>query len=361
MGLIRLFLAMCVVVWHSGGVAGWFPYNGTACVILFFIISGFYMTLILNEKYLGAGSHMLFLRNRFFRLWPSFIVAAAITLPLMPHVFSELYHESNGLAFLVILTSNITMLAYEIKDLLCLGTTGHLQFCPVGHPEAVKRFFLIQQGWSIGLEIWFYLIAPFVVIGRWRVAFFLLVGAVMFVFGRAIHLDELWIYRSFPPVFLFFMLGALAYHVGKQLKQMNCWSAYDRFGGYVILPLTLIAIAIPNVMFGWLPQQHHNKVFIALFVLFIPAWFSWSKRHSWDTAVGDLSYPIYIVHLAVISWIINFWNLKGWLSCATIVASILAAFILLHGLERPIDRWRQKNVRLLRSRQHRPILQAPQP
>jgi len=106
MGLIRLFLAMSVVIWHSGGVAGWFPYNGTACVILFFIISGFYMTLILNKKYLGPGSRMLFWKNRFYRLWPSFIIATAVTFPLMPHIFVDLYGASAGFAFLAIVLSN---------------------------------------------------------------------------------------------------------------------------------------------------------------------------------------------------------------------------------------------------------------
>ena len=57
MGLLRLLLALAVVGAHSGFA---FILEGREAVTLFFIISGFYMALILNESYTrGAFSFFL--------------------------------------------------------------------------------------------------------------------------------------------------------------------------------------------------------------------------------------------------------------------------------------------------------------
>ncbi len=349
MGLIRLFMALSVVVWHVGGVAGWLPYNASACVTLFFIISGFYMALILNEKYVGKGSNVVFWLNRFLRLWPTYVVAVAVTFPLAPKIFAHLYNETNGSAFFVILLSNLTMLGNEMQDLLCIANDGRLQICEGAHQIRTGSYFLVPQAWSVGLEIWFYLAAPWMV-RRWSTtAIFLVVGALFFVTARLMDLENQWIYQFFPPMLLFFMLGALAYYLGKFFEWKSYRKAYERLGSHIVLPLVLLAIAMPDILLSWLPAQHHNKLLSALFVLFIPAWFSWSKRHRWDTGIGDLSYPIYMIHLAVLEWTLKLVGPTAWTGVMTIVGSLIAAMILLHSLERPIDEWRHmKQQRLVK-------------
>jgi hypothetical protein len=61
MGSLRLFLALSVAFGHFGVPLG-FPTSDIA-VQSFFVISGFYMALVLNEKY-GPGSYWLFISNR---------------------------------------------------------------------------------------------------------------------------------------------------------------------------------------------------------------------------------------------------------------------------------------------------------
>jgi peptidoglycan/LPS O-acetylase OafA/YrhL len=67
MGTIRYLLAFSVLITHSKFLGKLMP-PGDIAVQLFFIISGFYMALILNTKY---KSHTLaFYKNRFLRLYP---------------------------------------------------------------------------------------------------------------------------------------------------------------------------------------------------------------------------------------------------------------------------------------------------
>ena len=106
MGILRFILAASVVLWHSyneGYSIDWLPFNSVACVLLFFIISGFYMTLVLNEKY-SLKQNVLFWQNRFFRLWPSFIFATIlIGIFAHPDLIFKTYNETSLPTFLILL------------------------------------------------------------------------------------------------------------------------------------------------------------------------------------------------------------------------------------------------------------------
>lgn len=71
MGSLRFLLAIAVVIDHSGPIFGVESVGGSTAVQAFYIISGFYMSLILSEKYVGAnGGYSLFFTNRLLRLFP---------------------------------------------------------------------------------------------------------------------------------------------------------------------------------------------------------------------------------------------------------------------------------------------------
>ena len=68
MGVLRCLLALSVLLVHD--VDGWFKLiDGAAAVQCFFLISGFYMALVLNERYADLGS---FYFNRALRLLPTY-------------------------------------------------------------------------------------------------------------------------------------------------------------------------------------------------------------------------------------------------------------------------------------------------
>ncbi len=74
MGVIRLFLALSVVVWHLWGHALPFTANGYNVVILFFIISGFYMSMVINDKYSNASTCKYFYLARALRIYPLYLL-----------------------------------------------------------------------------------------------------------------------------------------------------------------------------------------------------------------------------------------------------------------------------------------------
>src|SRR5688572_10026095 len=82
MGILRLLLALAVVVAHcptSTTLQGW-VLPGSIAVQAFYVISGFYMALVLNEKYTFEGSTKLFYQQRYLRLAPMYWLTVLITI-----------------------------------------------------------------------------------------------------------------------------------------------------------------------------------------------------------------------------------------------------------------------------------------
>ncbi|GAB3046429.1 hypothetical protein GCM10027185_57870 [Spirosoma pulveris] len=84
MGILRFLLAISVVVFHTGKPLLGVKFSGGALAVqLFFVISGFYMSLILNEKYKkGTSTYNLFITNRLLRLYPVYLLTGLITLAI---------------------------------------------------------------------------------------------------------------------------------------------------------------------------------------------------------------------------------------------------------------------------------------
>ena len=88
MGLIRFLLAMSVVAAHSAPILGSTLVGGKIAVQSFFLISGFYISLILNEKYpAGLQGNLLFYGNRFLRIYPIYWAVLLLTAAAGSTVF----------------------------------------------------------------------------------------------------------------------------------------------------------------------------------------------------------------------------------------------------------------------------------
>ena len=93
MGLLRLLLAISVITTHCGPCLGFSPLGGVEAVQTFFMISGFYMAMILTEKYRGPGSYRSFLINRFLRIYPLYWIALILTLIAWSGVYCVTGHR----------------------------------------------------------------------------------------------------------------------------------------------------------------------------------------------------------------------------------------------------------------------------
>lgn len=242
MGVFRLCLAMAVVFGHSNHAVGWFL-TGPARVQAFFVISGFYMALILDGKYNNAA---LFYQNRFLRLFPSYFLIVFLAIVTLVVTGRGGYYGSatdfihaltagdSGQA-LSIIFMNLAIVGQEIS-LFVFVDGSHLQFTPDMQPfnQLLVTFLLVPQAWSISLEIYFYLLAPFIV----RCSTKMLTAMLLASISLRIILSFLgcardpWQNRFFPTSIVFFVAGLLSYRLYRRLSTHwdSQWIGWGRIG-----------------------------------------------------------------------------------------------------------------------------------
>jgi len=230
MGCLRLFLAVCVVSGHAGPLFGVILPSSNSAVLVFFIISGFYMTLICTGKYAHDRAGVtLFYENRLLRLFPAYLLVLALSV-LFPIVFADgdfpgyaaiknSFDTADWLSQLLIVVSNLTMVFSDAALFFNLDPQSG-QLVPIGAASTaeatdplIHSFLYVPQIWTVGVELLFYLTAPFVV-HRFRLVMALLSASLLLRLGLASGgFDyEPWGYRFLPSLYWFFMTGAALCH-----------------------------------------------------------------------------------------------------------------------------------------------------
>jgi peptidoglycan/LPS O-acetylase OafA/YrhL len=342
MGVIRLLLALTVVSAHCNSPQLFKLVGGEVAVQAFFMISGFYIAMIV-DSYKDIKSFWI---SRFLRLYPVYIFCALITLIFL-HGTKEYYQDLNKLptsAFLFLIFTNITIFFQDLTMFIGVNNDAISfvkQFNESSPP--LHQFLLIRQGWSLGLEISFYILAPFILTkGTRTIVVYLFISELVriLLIGFGYSFDP-WSYRFFPSELSIFLLGSLAFKFYEsRINSKNNSILADI--GYVFIVLFIIA-------FTYLPFEYQAKkiLFILSLSIFIGNIFSITKNSKIDNFIGSLSYPIYICHLFVFEYLLPTFNLpipdgRYYTTIIGYTAVILFSASLFFIIEKPIDTYRHK-------------------
>ncbi|MBL8279699.1 MAG: acyltransferase [Pelomonas sp.] len=300
MGLLRLLLAAAVVFAHT-------PVHnlltgGRLAVESFFMISGFYVALVLDRTYRQPRDFYI---NRYLRLVPVYLVVAGASLlswtlygvkPFPESALPASDWGSSALGFL--LMTNATMFFQDMTMFMCAGGEGLswvADFRSCSPP--LYGALLVPQAWSLGIEISFYALAPWLLRmrTRWVVALALASVAVKVVLYFQGFKRDPWDYRFFPSELFLFLLGSLAY----RWRDSKQWLSRDAIPGLKVWGLLAFGLAFSRLPFA----SGFYFVFLAALFFSLPALLAFSNRHAWDRKLGELSYPLYMVHVLAIAWL----------------------------------------------------------
>jgi peptidoglycan/LPS O-acetylase OafA/YrhL len=178
------------------------------------------MSLILTKKYNTTG---LFYSNRFLRLYPAYalILLATISWFLFdwaytghrppPFWTAQADAETSIWQWLALQFSNVTMVGLDVPALFHWKSGQGFLFlhalpdtAPDG-AEWVGRFAWVGQAWSIGAEIWFYILAPYFV--RAHIAILTAFTAASVCVGAWMTHNGLEPYYFFPANLWLFLSG----------------------------------------------------------------------------------------------------------------------------------------------------------
>ncbi|MCT7568968.1 acyltransferase family protein [Aliarcobacter butzleri] len=328
--------------------------GGAIAVELFFIISGFYMALILNEKYNTSDKIVVFYKNRFLKLFPIYWTVLIFTIVYLVVYKSDtleyiLNNINNFRGFSVyILFSNIFLLGEDL--LMFLGFNGNeivftKYFSDTEMP--LHKFIIVPQSWTLSLEIIFYLIAPFLIRKNIRLLIYLFIISVFIKIGlwNIGFSNDPWSYRFILSELSFFFIGMIMYRVYK----MNFYSKFIKNKSLFLFGF------IPFLLSGYFYFRlkhilEFNDIDILkyliyiLFVLFLPFLFEYTKNNKVDRYIGELSYPIYIVHIFVIM-ISPHIRIDIDLGLFAIIGSILFSIVLNKFIQERVEKIRIKNLK----------------
>ena len=363
MGLLRFLLALSVVAAHAGPIFGLEFVGPQLAVQSFYIISGFYMSLVLNEKYIGANnSYRLFITNRLIRLYPIYFTVLILTIlafvavgvvKKQPVTIFEHYQEIKTnfftLAYLVI----AHLIIFGQDAAMFLGITagsGNLFFTTDfmhSHPP-VFSFLFIPQAWTLALELSFYAIAPFIVRKNYKLAVTIIIlsALVRLYLYNVQHLDhDPWTYRFFPNEIMFFLLGYLSYQTYLKIKTINIHRniSITIFAGMALF--TCIFSFLPSFQPAGSPFSISEISYLAAVTIAIPFLFNFLKKNSLDNKIGELSYPLYICHylISMMCQVIPFEAFrKGW---SVALIAIIFSWALTKGIADPVERFRQSRLK----------------
>jgi len=326
-GIFRTLLALAVVFGHLGSV----PHIGAYAVFGFYFLSGYLMTYIMHHTYgYSLKGISQFCLNRWLRIFPIYYFSATLSLILvllLGEEFTRSFHENIGFP------QSTDQILRNLFLILTIHTDTRL--VPPAWALTVECFYYLCIGFGLSATplrtlIWFMASVTYTI--------YLIIG------GASPS------YRYFPvaAASLPFSAGALLYH----FRQLKVYHSVV-LAGNNLLVILILTITF-NYIFGvYLMQSPRGVCFYINLLLtgFVINNLCERKKvfsidKNLDSIIGDLSYPIYLLHYQcglVVSYLASGWQLsRGLFLLAAVPIVIASGFLMARFFERPIEKIRNK-------------------
>lgn len=303
LGTWRFFLATAVVFVHL--YANALPGLGQYAVWAFYVLSGYLMACVLNEKY---GPSMLgtrnFYINRFIRIFPLYWIACAVGFIII------IYVNSKGI------NSREFNPEYGVPS-----TNGGRFFAITLFPFVRYDLKFVPVSVALSIEVMSYIMMPLIVFNR-RAAWITFLISIIANLEIGISAD------SFVPRYIglttcmcIFSLGVLTY----QYKDSLTW-----FQNSPKLAITCWAINCFIVYKLSIYPGTYGMYVSALLSAWVTISLARINSGKIDTKLGDISYPIYLFHTCIGTSLIPFFGVErnARLFIVGMILTLIASFLI---------------------------------
>jgi peptidoglycan/LPS O-acetylase OafA/YrhL len=358
MGFIRVFLAMCVIATHSAYLFGVPLLDGNTSIEVFYVLSGFLISLVLNRIYKARTKD--FYLNRITKIYPAYVAALLLSIVWFKFVYNS--HHNPYSTFKGINFENTSNLSYTILVNLLLFGTDTTRFTTIGsdgnlnfldfansYGSGGHNILFVPQAWTISIELLFYLLAPFLVRNRSKKFLFFAIILLLLVerftvdkfnaLNIPINVESISIFQI-----KFFLIGAIAstYVTTTRVSKV---ASKNNLAWYFTYIFSFLTVVVLTYQLSLSPIMSLILLIIAS-RYFLPKLFSCSLNTRWDKHLGDLSYPFYIFHYPFAKtldrWFEgNFYFLLT--LCSTLIVSVTYQLFSQRHLEIIRDKIRNEN------------------
>ena len=352
MGLFRVILAISVVLSHIVKTETPFyqGFGGTNSVEIFFLVSGFYIALILDKTY---KSKRMFYLNRILRLYPVYLIVCLLVLltSILRRGFAENLFGYSPLVLLISTFSNLTLIGTDWLMFFDTSNGGIQLTSSVVTGDRMRDLLWIAPAWSLGIEITFYAMAP--IICRWRSRFLIaaIIGLctirILFNQSEFNFAGSPFDARFFPFELPYFLVGILLYRCKRDAKLE------------VTIPLKYLYSALFLFFLIFEPIRSSfdlsRTASMAVLVIVAAVVVLFGQSSEFDRKFGELSYPIYISHVFIAqvyefssTGIVKKFSLldNNHISMSVQVLLIVLVSYFLLQITKPIEKIRDKNRKL---------------
>ena len=308
-GIWRYILAVMVLISHAVSLEFNF---GVFAVVNFLIISG-YLNANLLEKYYNKENVKLYYFDRFLRIAPQFYFYFIL---------------------IIIINYRLNIFDFSLTDVLT-----NFSILPLGYYLIFDNLvgynfkLIIPPTWTLGLELTFYLVFPYIIF-RKRFDLFFFSSFLIFVlafsfqfYNRAINFTLL------PGTLFIFLIGAYAYY--GDIKK-NKFFLFTILSLLLMLMVTLFNKEFYNILFN---KEVITSIIVGSLLINIKKY----KSNNIDIFLGNLSYGIYLNHFICLGILGYYFRLNSFqLIIFTIIISSFFSFLSYYYFEVFFSKLRKK-------------------
>ncbi|NCX98090.1 MAG: acyltransferase [Planctomycetia bacterium] len=259
LGGFRALLAAIVVAFHLG-VQPCGVWMGVSAVAMFYMISGYAMTGLLESRFSSPRCAPRFYAERFVRLAPQYYLWMTL-LALQQFAFVPT--------------------TLDMSNWMPYGLTAYLTVLPMG----LQAYLGTVKTWlnpvvtTLGIECCLYVFSPWVLRSHALSIAAAIAGLGIFVAADAGVMDfNTYTYYTFPGPLIFYMLGSFVYR--------KRWAAFGVFATALVVLL----------LRRW--PTHFHQEYLAVMLLGVPVFLLLVRlpANRIDSALGDASYGCYLGH-----------------------------------------------------------------
>jgi len=355
MGILRLLLALSVLLTHTGNIFNYNIANSNVAVFSFFVISGFYMSLILDTKYTGHNAIKTFWVNRFLRIFPVYWITLALTLIfVLLKFYLHIGNEDNAIIHYLNYSQNIGSWKFyaDLVNVIIRNVTLIFNIDYFRGNNSVPGYLLIPQAWTLQVELLFYLIVPFLI--KITKKLFLGVSVLYAIVFFGYIVPRGLIPNTLTYIFLdnliFFLLGIFSYRfiLSSSILKLSK-PKFLKLSILMFLGLLLYLVFYNFIKIKLPVTVLHMESFpyYLLLILALPLIFTITKFSAIDSFIGKLSYPVYIMHLLILKLISNLGltQATNFRSALVIFISLYISYLAIKYIDNPIDKLRQTKAR----------------